>query len=158
MFMANRVLAVKGVQQGVRNGMRCSLAANQRAYFSEETQQQPAQEEAKAETPASAATEEPTQAEKEANASEWGIKYDDECLKFEKEWQAIAEAVEKESLTYLEGELSDTQKKKVEMLADKVLDLNMFEQRYFHASIAMRVQRVSGMNLMKLNLDWPSLK
>ena len=25
---------------------------------------------------------------------EWGIKYDDECLKFEKEWKQIADEVE----------------------------------------------------------------
>ena len=44
------------------------------------------------------------------------------------------------------------------MLCDKVLDLNLFEHRYFHAVIAQRIQRTSGINLMKLNLDWPSLK
>lgn len=35
----------------------------------------------------------PTQEEVEAGRSEWGIKYDDDCLKFEKEWTAIAEQV-----------------------------------------------------------------
>ena len=44
------------------------------------------------------------------------------------------------------------------MLADKVLDMNVFEQRYFHAMLTMRIQRVTGMSPMKLNLDWPSLK
>jgi hypothetical protein len=29
---------------------------------------------------------EPTQEEVAANRDEWGIKYNDECLKFEKEW------------------------------------------------------------------------
>ena len=28
--------------------------------------------------------------------AEWGIKYDDECLKFEKEWKTIAEKVDQE--------------------------------------------------------------
>jgi len=61
-------------------------------------------------------------------------------------------------MVYVEAELSDLQKKKVEMLADRVLDMNLFEHRYFHACLTNRVQRVSGMNLMKLNLDWPSIK
>ena len=61
-------------------------------------------------------------------------------------------------MVYLESELSDLQKKKVEMLADKVLDMNLFESRYFHAVLAQRVMRTSGMNMMKLNMDWPSLK
>ena len=54
--------------------------------------------------------------------------------------------------------LSDMQKKKVEMLADKVLDFNVTETRYFHAIIVRHMQRTSGISLMKLNLDWPSLK
>ena len=61
-------------------------------------------------------------------------------------------------MMYIESELSDLQKKKVDMLADKVLDMNMMEMRYFSSQCAIRVQRTSGMNLMKLNLDWPSLK
>lgn len=42
-------------------------------------------------------------------------------------------------MVYLESELSELQKKKVEMLADKVLDLNIFEHRYFHAVLTQRV-------------------
>lgn len=61
-------------------------------------------------------------------------------------------------MVYLESELSDLQKKKVEMLADKVLDMNLHEHRYFHHLLASRIQRSSGMSMMKLNLDWPSLK
>ena len=36
----------------------------------------------------------PTKEEIEAGRAEWGIKYNDECLKFEKEWEIIAKAVE----------------------------------------------------------------
>ena len=32
---------------------------------------------------------------------------------------------------YLEKDLSEMQKRKVEMLADKLLDMNLFELRYF---------------------------
>jgi len=39
------------------------------------------------------AAAEPSAEEIEANRQEWGIKYDDEALKFEKEWQIIAEKV-----------------------------------------------------------------
>ena len=39
-------------------------------------------------------------------------------------------------MTYLEAELSELQRKKVDMLADKIIDLNLFEMRYFHAQIA----------------------
>ena len=125
MFLANRVV-VPLSKRGLRQGLRATQMTNTRiAYFSEEVK-----EEAK---PAAA---EPSAAEVEAGRQEWGIKYDDECLKFEKEWQEIAQRVQDENMVYLEAELSDLQKKKVEMLADKVLDMNIFETRYFHAVIA----------------------
>lgn len=50
------------------------------------------------------------------------------------------------------------QKKKVEMIADKVLDLNIFELKYFNEVAIERTLRTSGTNPFKMNLDWPSLK
>ena len=61
-------------------------------------------------------------------------------------------------MVYLESELSELQRAKVDMLADKLLSLNMFEMRYMHASVAMRMQRTSGINPLKINMDWPSIK
>ena len=42
-------------------------------------------------------------------AGEWGVKYDDECLKFEKEWEEMANKVETEQSVYLKNELSSLQ-------------------------------------------------
>ena len=100
MFLSKRVLnnSHKALTQANRIYMRSNtLTATQAAYFSEETQPAEKAEEAAA----------PTQAEIEKGREEWGIKYDDECLKFEKEWQVISDAVEKEQMVYLESELSD---------------------------------------------------
>ena len=100
MFLANRVvvpLGKRGLQHGLRQNIRSTQLINSRvAYFSEEVK-----EEAK---PAAA---EPTAAEVQPGQQEWGIKYDDECLKFEKEWAEIAERVQQENMVYLESELSD---------------------------------------------------
>ena len=71
----------------------------------------------------------------EKSRQTWGIEYDDECLKFEKEWELVAEAVEKEQQVFIESELGDLQMQKCKMLADKVLTLNMFEMRYFQMQI-----------------------
>ena len=90
--------------------------------------------------------------------SELGIKYDDECLKFEQEWQQIAQKVEAEQAIYLEQELSELQRKKVDLLTEKMLDLNMFELRYLAVSMKTRMERTSGINPLKLNMDWPSVK
>ena len=46
-------------------------------------------------------------ADAKTGATEWGIKYDDECLNFEKEWKKIADKVEKDQAVYLDGELSE---------------------------------------------------
>ena len=44
------------------------------------------------------------------------------------------------------------------MLVDKVLDMNIFELRYFTMQTKEKIQRTSGINPMKLNMDWPSIK
>jgi hypothetical protein len=44
------------------------------------------------------------------------------------------------------------------MLVDKLLDMNIFELRYFSSISKERIMRTSGINPMKLNLDWPSVK
>ena len=59
---------------------------------------------------------------------------------------------------YLESELSEIQRKKVEMLADKLLDMNLYELRYFAVLTKEKIQKTSGVNPLKLNLDWPSVK
>ena len=44
------------------------------------------------------------------------------------------------------------------MLVEKLLDLNVFELRYFALTSKEKIQKTSGINPMKLNLDWPSVK
>jgi len=46
-------------------------------------------------------------ATKSTHDNEWGVKYDDECLAFEKEWKEIADKVETEQATFLDNELSE---------------------------------------------------
>jgi hypothetical protein len=62
------------------------------------------------------------------------------------------------SRVYLEKDLSEVQKKKVEMLADKLLDMNIFELQYFNAISKDKITKTSGVNPMKINMDWPSVK
>ena len=44
------------------------------------------------------------------------------------------------------------------MLCDKLLDMNLFEMRYSALKMKDRVQKTSGINPLKLNMDWPSVK
>ena len=44
------------------------------------------------------------------------------------------------------------------MLADKLSDLNVFEMRYFNTSMKQRLVQTQGINPLKLNLDWPSIR
>lgn len=64
---------------------------------------------AEAEKPAAEESQvpEPTKEEIETGRVEWGIKYDDECLKFEKEWELIAQKVNEEQHVFLQSELGD---------------------------------------------------
>ena len=51
----------------------------------------------------------PTKEEIATGKVEWGIKYDDECLKFEKEWKVLHDAVVHQQNTFIEAELGDLQ-------------------------------------------------
>lgn len=88
----------------------------------------------------------------------WGLKFNDECIKFEKEWEQIAMDRDHAQMEALKEELSETSQKKVQFLSDKIISLNMMELRYLATSMKQRIQKTSGMNLMKLNMDWPSMK
>ena len=44
------------------------------------------------------------------------------------------------------------------MMSDKMLELNLFEMRYFLSIMKERIIKSTGINPMKLNLDWPALK
>ena len=44
------------------------------------------------------------------------------------------------------------------MIVDKILQLNMFEMRYMSTQIKERIQKTTGINPLKLNMDWPSIK
>ena len=68
----------------IKRGLRVNRSAAWRLFSTTEA---PAESEQPSTIP------EPTEAEKEAARSEWGVKYDDECLKFEKEWELIARKV-----------------------------------------------------------------
>ena len=44
------------------------------------------------------------------------------------------------------------------MLCDKLLELNVFESRYMAVYFKEKIQKTSGINPLKLNMDWPSIK
>lgn len=58
----------------------------------------------------------------------------------------------------LSEELSEVQRKRVEVLAQALLDLNVFELRYFSTIMRDKIWKTTGVNPLKINLDWPSLK
>jgi large subunit ribosomal protein L7/L12 len=115
---------------------------------------------------ASEAKTEDTKASNEVLAQQLGVKdpkakdeqYQEECFKFEREWKKISQEKDAKQMEELNKELTEHQKKKVELLVNATLQLNMFELRYYSGIIKERVARSTGMNPMKLNMDWPSIK
>lgn len=79
-------------------------------------------------------------------------------MKFEKEWEQIAEDKNNKQTQALKDELQEHQRQRVDLLVDKVTELNIFEMRYFSVSLRDRIQKTTGMNPLKLNMDWPSIK
>jgi len=138
--MLNRTLV-----RNIRLARRPLFAAQQVRFFSAEEAEKPAAEQFSKE-------------ELEKGRQQWGIQYDDECLKFEKEWEEIARKVQDEQAVFLSSELGDLQKTKVDVLVDKVSNLNLFELQYFQVQMEKKVAAATGLSPMKLNLDWPSVK
>jgi large subunit ribosomal protein L7/L12 len=86
------------------------------------------------------------------------LKFDDECIKFEKEWEKLAKDKTEQQRVALTEEMTQNQRNKVEFIVDKILSLNPFEMRYMAMNMQDRVQKISGLSPMKLNMDWPSVK
>ena len=61
-------------------------------------------------------------------------------------------------LQELEKELTENQRKRVALLAQALLELNTLELRYFSTALREKVFKTSGINPLKLNLDWPTVK
>ena len=102
--------------------------------------------------------EEISEEEKQKYRDTWGLKFNDECIKMEKEWEAIAEIKNEEQMAAIKENLTDVQKRKVEFIADKILEFDMYESRYLAAVTQEKIRKISGISLMKLNMDWPSMK
>jgi len=83
---------------------------------------------------------------------------EDLAFKFEREWKKIYDERNTQQLNELGKELSENQRKRVDLLAQALLELNIFELRYFSTAIRDKVFRTSGINPLKLNLDWPTVK
>ena len=54
---------------------------------------------------------EPTDEEKQKYRDQWGLKYDDECFKFEKEWEQIARDRDESQMAALHEELDEYSRK-----------------------------------------------
>lgn len=61
-------------------------------------------------------------------------------------------------LKSLETELSEQQRKRVKLLTDAYLDLNINEVRYFNSILRNRVHATSGIDLSLAKPDWPAFK
>eukprot|EP00831_Metopus_contortus_P064666 TRINITY_DN5785_c0_g1_i8.p1 TRINITY_DN5785_c0_g1~~TRINITY_DN5785_c0_g1_i8.p1 ORF type:complete len:262 (+),score=79.66 TRINITY_DN5785_c0_g1_i8:430-1215(+) len=96
--------------------------------------------------------------ENKAVSEEWTRKFDDECFKFEKEWKKIAEDKEQAQEKYLGEELNEASKAKVMFLVEKLMDLNIYEMRFLSLQLKQKIMCGIGINPLKLNMDWPSMK
>lgn len=54
--------------------------------------------------------------------------------------------------------LSDMQKERSEMLANKFMELNIFEMQYVQKLINQRFKSLTTLDLVNLNTNWPAIK
>lgn len=99
-----------------------------------------------------------TEEEKQKYRDAWGLKYQDEVVMFQKEWEQLTRNPDDKRMSQLSEHLSEPSKRKCEFLADRILEFNAFEARYMSACVYENVKRNTGMNPFKLNMDWSSIK
>lgn len=94
MFLTNRVLASRTTSLTLKRVQASTgIMTNRVAYFSGDSNVNDG-----------AAF---SAAEIEANREDWGIKYQDEMHKFEKEWKSITEKIATDESFYIETDLAD---------------------------------------------------
>jgi len=93
-----------------------------------------------------------------ADKNERDAKYEEMAFKFEREWKKIYDERNQQQLAALNEELTEFQKKRIDLLAQAFLECNVFELRYLSSIIRDKIWKTTGVNPLKLNLDWPTLK
>jgi len=59
---------------------------------------------------------------------------------------------------YFSEDLDETSKAKVDYLTKMMIKFNIFELRYLSYRVKEKLRRGVGINPLKLNIDWPSIK
>ena len=59
---------------------------------------------------------------------------------------------------FVENQLDEPSRKKVAMLVSKLLDMNIYELKYFGLYNQQKLMKTAGISPLKMNLDWPSVK
>lgn len=84
--------------------------------------------------------------------------FEDIAAKFEREWKLVYDETNTNQAAELSQVLTPNKKKRAELLAEAIVEMDLFELRYFSTLVRDRVAKTSGINPLKLNVDWPSLK
>lgn len=85
--------------------------------------------------------------------------YEDLTLKFDREWNRVyQESPRAEQIGDVKKVITEIQKKRVELLAQSILELNMDETRYFTANLRSNIFRKSGVNSERSNIAWKDVQ
>jgi hypothetical protein len=80
------------------------------------------------------------------------LRFEDECYYFEREWKKFAEAKAEKRQDHFTIDLSEYQQKEVDILVNKASHLGMIEQQYFNFLLNKSFNKISGVEVGKLNI------
>lgn len=82
----------------------------------------------------------------------------DSASGYVEEWQKVYEQRTASQQAELEQHLTPNQKKRLDLLSQALLEMDKEEVKYFTTLVRDRIFKSSGINPLKLNVDWPTLK
>ena len=96
------------------------------------------------------------------------LRYEDECFYFEKEWKKLQNEKVELHQDYMSPDLSEHQQRQVDIISNKFVHLNFYEQEYFLITLKEQLDKCTGAKLeynnmfdkkrkTKVDLDIPDL-
>jgi hypothetical protein len=88
-----------------------------------------------------------------------GQRFQDIAFKFEEQWQSMTSENNEASLKELKNQMTENQRKRIDLIASALVELDFNELKYFELLMGERARkRDKDISLMSLYTDWPQVK
>ena len=88
-----------------------------------------------------------------------GQRFQDIAFKFEEQWQTMIGENNEANLKELKNQMTENQRKRIDMIASALVELDFNELKYFELLMGERARKNDkDISLMSLYTDWPQVR